>query len=625
MNNNKKEKVKIKFKNFKTFGNNFQSFSEKPITLVFGKNSIGKSSLIQMMAYRHYIMHDESCLDAYGLGIAYNDNYVPLSLRTDLNKKTTSNKQLAEFYKRSQKHRATLKKNRDFDALQVSGDAINLGGFRSFVHQKDSNNRIMLNYAAGRGRELKIEIGETTLQNEIDGSFKQIVDLKTSYYIDGDLIIEVIRKKSGKYQFKVTNDFIERFCMEYLRQDDAWVDIDLDEVINYKDEIYFDIGSTSNYFFQNRCLDEDRKEKLWFNIKNWTPEAEKRTLLLKEYIEKTGDDGSFNPYIPGETYKTDDETLNKNKRDEALPKLRLNREFIDAYSADKNPIVSLTLLIKEYAYTVALYINKYAHAGIVYRKYSDIDDVIRQKNQGIPYSYSPHHFHYVGSARRFDFKNENHSASFQAKMLQKLKDDGARKEFNKALHNIEIPHKLVEEKKYILHEQDFITASSISVEDIKKKAEKINELVFFDTRNNTVLKETELGSGAMVILPVLGSLIAFSGDTVAIEEPELHLHPSLQGKVADEIIKSAKKGNTLLVETHSEHIILRMLRRIRETTEGKLKDKNLALSPDDLCVLYIDYIDGKGTRITELDVTNDGDFRNKWPDGFFDERDEDLF
>jgi len=48
------------FNNFKPFGDRMQSFSKKPITLIYGPNSIGKSSLIHMMMYTEYIFRKNS-------------------------------------------------------------------------------------------------------------------------------------------------------------------------------------------------------------------------------------------------------------------------------------------------------------------------------------------------------------------------------------------------------------------------------------------------------------------------------------------------------------------------------------------------------------------------------------
>ena len=80
----------------------------------------------------------------------------------------------------------------------------------------------------------------------------------------------------------------------------------------------------------------------------------------------------------------------------------------------------------------------------------------------------------------------------------------------------------------------------------------------------------------------------------------------------------------LLLETHSEHLMLRLLRRIREKHEQELPPGAPEIMPDDLSVLYIEK-DNDGVKITCLPVTEDGDFEKKWPKGFFEERTEELF
>ena len=81
-------------------------------------------------------------------------------------------------------------------------------------------------------------------------------------------------------------------------------------------------------------------------------------------------------------------------------------------------------------------------------------------------------------------------------------------------------------------------------------------------------------------------------------------------------------NRTMLIETHSEHLLLRLLRRVRETTEGEQTEH--PLTPDDLSVIYVRST-SEGVEFTPISVTEDGDFEVLWPEGFFDERVEELF
>jgi len=152
------------------------------------------------------------------------------------------------------------------------------------------------------------------------------------------------------------------------------------------------------------------------------------------------------------------------------------------------------------------------------------------------------------------------------------------------------------------------------------------QLVFEDLRNNTFVMPKDMGAGISQFLPLLLSCIANKNTKLFIEQPELHLHPSMQGDLADEMIKSCKTNNNMIfAETHSEHILLRIMKRMRETSEGTLKDNELHLTPEDVAILYIDADEKRGTYITELELSEDGNLLDPWPGGFFEEGFEERF
>jgi hypothetical protein len=70
--------------------------------------------------------------------------------------------------------------------------------------------------------------------------------------------------------------------------------------------------------------------------------------------------------------------------------------------------------------------------------------------------------------------------------------------------------------------------------------------------------------------------------------------------------------------------MLRLLRRIREATENELPPGALGLSTDDLSVIYVESADD-GVRFSPLRVDPEGEFIDRRPKGFFEERAEELF
>lgn len=183
-------------------------------------------------------------------------------------------------------------------------------------------------------------------------------------------------------------------------------------------------------------------------------------------------------------------------------------------------------------------------------------------------------------------------------------------ELEEIVPNLEIVDTLKYGREVQIDDSD-ATAIQIINSLRQSNIDKVTELVLIDQRTKTVVSHRDVGIGISQVLPVLVQAFASRGQIVAMEQPEIHLHPALQAELADVFIESAigERKNTFVLETHSEHLILRLLRRVRE---GKLK-------PEDLCVLYVEPLKGQGSRVTQLSIDEDGDFVDPWPHGFFEE------
>jgi hypothetical protein len=135
----------------------------------------------------------------------------------------------------------------------------------------------------------------------------------------------------------------------------------------------------------------------------------------------------------------------------------------------------------------------------------------------------------------------------------------------------------------------------------------------------------EVGSGMGYVLPVLVAVFSFA--QAVVEQPELHLHPALQASLGDVFLDAmnACERRQLLVETHSEHVLLRVLKRVRQTNSRASVDPAIRCMPDDISVLYFDPLPSGETRVVRLRLSPDGEFIDRWPRGFFVERDRELF
>ncbi|ABI64461.1 MULTISPECIES: DUF3696 domain-containing protein [Maricaulis] len=156
------------------------------------------------------------------------------------------------------------------------------------------------------------------------------------------------------------------------------------------------------------------------------------------------------------------------------------------------------------------------------------------------------------------------------------------------------------------------------------------ELSLRDLKAGVVVAPADVGVGVSQLVPVVVACLDDYESILAIEQPELHIHPAVQVGLGDLFISAAANADldtgstTLLVETHSEHLMLRLLRRIREASEGDIPPCGHSLRPEELSVIYVEATD-EAVRFKRLRIDSDGEFIDRWPKGFFEERAEELF
>jgi predicted ATPase len=130
----------------------------------------------------------------------------------------------------------------------------------------------------------------------------------------------------------------------------------------------------------------------------------------------------------------------------------------------------------------------------------------------------------------------------------------------------------------------------------------------------------DVGFGISQVLPVIvESFYAPSHSTVIIEQPELHLHPAVQQDLADMFIAASKswergkpRNMQFIIESHSEHFLRRLQRRIAEGT----------IKTDDVAVYFCD-TDSNGSIMTPVRIDLFGNILN-WPKDFFGDQMTDI-
>ncbi len=124
----------------------------------------------------------------------------------------------------------------------------------------------------------------------------------------------------------------------------------------------------------------------------------------------------------------------------------------------------------------------------------------------------------------------------------------------------------------------------------------------------------DVGVGTSQLLPILiQGLIAPVGATFLLEQPEIHLHPKVQADLADFFIEVTRRDVGVIVETHSEHLINRLQRRIAEET----------LDPAQVALYYVTP-SADGSKIEPVHINEYGQIPSA-PEGFFEEGFEETF
>jgi hypothetical protein len=209
-----------------------------------------------------------------------------------------------------------------------------------------------------------------------------------------------------------------------------------------------------------------------------------------------------------------------------------------------------------------------------------------------------------------------------------------------------VPYEIQFHKKFVFmadsdEKLQKLNSGKLSSEDLSAESARV---VFRNIQNDSVSPASEIGVGISQLTPVIVN--ALKSRSFSVEQPELHIHPRMQTVLGDLFVfeglfkaveddgevsvttqnmegktqerhfnrTDVKDESFILVETHSEHLILRLLKRLRE---GIIK-------PEDLAIYYFENDKGK-TISSRICVDSDGEFTTPWPDGFFEERLEELF
>lgn len=503
----------LRLGNFKAFGET-QHIPIKPLTLIFGANSAGKSSIIQ------------------GLLLCYHANE---SGNLDVHKTT------------------------------LGGATIDLGRFRQYIHRRDYTRHVTLSIQLVPSSEslfTKLEVDNTEI----------VIDI-------------IIGIRSYSDESTKSSEIPEVLSYRVVSSDGLLLVVDRDDAGTFR-LCYFDIAHPIAGSLWNDTLS------------GWDPNLLNlvTSKIIEESVEEMLSMGCFfsGNFIPDEHIKAyseqsigSDRVMSSFDYFKGLPTLEEQENYLSGYT-HAHVEMMVEILIEHIASEFNILVNDVYYLGPL-RAYPPRNLIFFKDREIFRLSDADW---LAGGARAWD-------AVWRYDLLRNDVNDWLNKK-------LKTPYELVVRR---------FTADDAS-------SEKIEELVLIDKRFNTVVSHRDIGMGISQVLPVLVSAYAYATQIVAIEQPEIHLHPALQAELGDVFIESAlgERKNTFLLETHSEHLILRIMRRMRDTVRGTLPEGLPPVRPEDVAVLYVDRKDDDSTSVvTELALDEEGQLLDPWPGGFFEE------
>ena len=175
------------------------------------------------------------------------------------------------------------------------------------------------------------------------------------------------------------------------------------------------------------------------------------------------------------------------------------------------------------------------------------------------------------------------------------------------------PQILKQQKKLLKEVNNILSRSlklKLNLKNLKIGNESYITFTADDLRSSKFksIKMSLAGKGFNSIIPYLTEAFNHNDSYVIMEEMENSLHPSAVSPIL-EILTKSKNGNKYILETHSENIVLKLQQLV----------KNKAIMPEDVSINYVSRNKSEST-IKNIQLDKNGNFINKWPEEFFPER-----
>lgn len=602
----------LRLRNFKSIGDGVQTIEMAPITLLFGANSAGKSTVLQALIYLREVLSSRNYdadrtqiggewLDLGGFrnlvhNRSYNDNAIELEIGFSLNGDS-----LPDFLS---EHERVEIESAGFESAEVPLGRAESAGIKLSLRWSDARGESGYPYVAAYS---------VSVNDEPIASIASSADGRQVYLDSLNLGHSVFVPSEEADDAAVDETFQQRFLNEVSRSATVGAADRLqtllasdrpfeDKTISEMEDLVSGAAKGQPYLL----------EKL---AEELAARTSRQAAALKRLVKRELEEASGQPPLG---------YIGLIGLADALPKAETGLEFdsslwTDQDTEDESDQVLFRLLAESLI------------SGLVVGPLCLLDEWL-------------HDFAYIGPLRDLPERN----------LVPKLSPDRSR--WAKGLAAWELLHALsdrkIEEINFWLGTDCLKTGYQVAVKRYRELPTESPLFSYLDRemeldqqltlkelvedlpiKTRVILREEktdlevmaqDIGVGISQLLPVVVLAVVHESGLLAIEQPELHIHPAIQVELADLFARYAiDHDKTMLLETHSEHLMLRLLRRIRELPEEG-ESTATRLDKEAVSVVYVQ-TDFEGTRFERLRIDDDGDFVDEWPEGFFDERDQELF
>ena len=521
---------KLGISNFKGFGEKLQNIDLKPITLIFGENSSGKSSILHSLLYQNE------------------------SIRSG---------------------------ELDIKSTKLAGDIVDLGGIRNLSHGK----RI----PASITKKLELEI-------EKDNPYDIIIkDEKMKFGVEYNISLSALQSSGTDSQSNIQTSVPLLSSFIYTINN-----VELATIVWNTSRSIYQLASINIFndllenMFGKEFYGQNDKDEFFEKLGN---------CILERLDDREIDIRGLFPRLKDNQYDNDlhlinsifDHTLNKisimcHRELHRLRYIGPFREYPDRhFSSDSHREDS----------------DWTARGGDCWDMLVDRRSIRDRVNAWLK-------------------EKSSICSNYSWKVYPRLGPDLIRKIlYEKFLHNADGGN-MSEEATMILNEDEYEDWVNALDSDFANSNAGSNELRLYDDELNITVSHKEVGVGISQMMPIIVNAIANSGKNIMIEEPEIHIHPKLQAELGDLFVESSRmRNNHFIIETHSEHLILRLLKIIRNggiEIDGKM----IPFTNKDLSVVSVIKKDGE-SKVVPIRISKDGEFLDPWPGGFFETGYEERF